>query len=168
MVKAWRGVSERSRILLDQEKIQIIDFFAPPQIRLDLDLSSGQPVHEAGLAHVGKSADDQSSGVGVDARQPGQMLPDLFEVLEGRFLPFDDGGHAAKSGPFELLAAVEGVAVLHEAAVVALDVVEWGKVFDVNRTKKLKKIFSYGFYQNFQRESGLSVLARLISPRATL
>ena len=46
-------------------------------VGLDLHVRPGHLVHEAGLPHVGKAADQEGARVGVDGGQTGEMLPHL-------------------------------------------------------------------------------------------
>lgn len=49
------------------------------------------------------------------------VTPTLLQILQALFLSLDDGAHAPQGGPFELLAAVQGVPVLHQSHVVLGD-----------------------------------------------
>ncbi len=50
-------------------------------VGLDLDVSPGDLVDEAGLSYIGEPADEQGPGVGVDGRQTTQVLTDLVSTL---------------------------------------------------------------------------------------
>ncbi len=54
-------------------------------VGLDLDVSPGDLVDEAGLSHIGKPADEQGPGVGIDGRQTTQVLTDLVSTLYNFF-----------------------------------------------------------------------------------
>ena len=93
-------------------------------VRLDLNVGPRDLVHEAGLADVGEPADEDGASVGVDGGEPGQVLPHLLQVLQALVLPLHDGAHPTQRRSLQLLAAVERVAELHEADVVARHAVD--------------------------------------------
>lgn len=92
--------------------------FGGEGIGLNIDICSGDFVHEAGFADVGVAAADESSGRRVDSRQTAHVLSDLFEVGQRVLLTFDDGGHASESSFLELLASIERVAKLEQSGIV--------------------------------------------------
>ena len=92
-------------------------------IGLDIDISTGNLVHERRLPDVGVSADEQSTGVGVDRGETGQMLTDLLQVSERILLATHDGGHSSEGSLLELLATVERVTKLEETNIILSDLV---------------------------------------------
>jgi len=92
-------------------------------VGLDVNVGPGHLVHEAGLAHVRVAGDEEGAGVGVDGGETGHVLPDLVQVGQGVLQALHEGAHPAEAGTLQLLAAVERVAELEEAAVVLGDVV---------------------------------------------
>ena len=92
-------------------------------VRLHFHVGARDLVDEAGLADVGKAAYEDGTSVGIDGRQPGQVLPNLFQVLEALLLPLHDGAHAPQCGALELLAAVHGVGKLDQPNIVLRHVV---------------------------------------------
>ena len=93
-------------------------------VRLNLDVSPGDLVDEAGLANVRKATDEQSPGVGIDGGQTAQVLAHLLQVGQTLGLPLHDGGHSAESSALQLLAAVQRVSIFHQADVVLRHVVD--------------------------------------------
>merc|ERR1719219_3113124 len=87
-------------------------------VGLHLHISSRDLVDEAGLADVRESCDDQSPGVGVDGREPTEVLPDLLQVLEALVLSPHDGRHPSQGGSLQLLTPVQRVTKLQESDVV--------------------------------------------------
>ena len=75
-------------------------------IGLNLNISSGDLVNEAGLANIRKSCDEECPGIRVNSRQSRQMLTDLLQVLQALVLPPHDGGHPTQSCPLQLLASI--------------------------------------------------------------
>jgi len=51
-------------------------------------------VHEATLADIGVSTDQEGAGVGVNGRQPAHVLPYLLQVTQAGSLLLHDGAHA--------------------------------------------------------------------------
>ena len=49
------------------------------------------------------TCDDQSPRVGVDGREPTEVLPDLLQVLEALVLSPHDGRHPSQGGSLQLL-----------------------------------------------------------------
>ena len=64
------------------------------------------------------TCDEESPGVGVDGGEPGEMLPDLLQVLEALVLPLHDGGHPSQGCSLELLTPVQRVSKLEEPDIV--------------------------------------------------
>ena len=87
-------------------------------VRLHVHVGPGHLVHEAGLAHVRVACDQEGAGVGVDGGETGHVLPDLLQVGQGVLEPLHQGAHAPKAGALQLLAAVQRVSKLEEAAVI--------------------------------------------------
>lgn len=117
-------------------------------VGLDVDIGASDLVHEGGLSDVGVSANEESTGGGVDGGETGHVLANLLEVGERILLATHDGSHAEESRKvslrvrpklnpsprihgnsdsptegslLELLAAEERVSELDEAAVVLAD-----------------------------------------------
>ena len=88
------------------------------RVRLHVDIGPRDLVDERALADVGVAADQQRPRVGVDRGQTRNVLPDLFEVGQGILLALHDGRHPAQGGALQLLAPVQRVAKLEQAAVV--------------------------------------------------
>ena len=97
-------------------------------VRLNLHVGPGDLVDEAGLADVGKAADEQRPGVGIDGGQTAQVLADLLQVGQALGLPLHDGGHPAEGSALELLATVQRVSILQKADVVLGHVVDLKEV----------------------------------------
>merc|ERR1712062_184203 len=81
--------------------------FGGEGVRLNFNISSGDLVDETGFSHVGKSTNDDCSGVGINAWQTAQMLSDLLQISQTLSLSFHYGGHTSQGSPFELLAPVK-------------------------------------------------------------
>lgn len=88
-------------------------------IGLNVDIGASDAAQETGLSDVGVSADEESSGVGVDGGKTTQMLSNLVKVEEGVLETLAEGGHATEGGPLQLLALEERLTVLEETDVVA-------------------------------------------------
>jgi len=69
--------------------------FGGKGVRLDIDVRSGDLVDEGRLADVRVSTDEEGARIRINGGQPGDVLPDLFEVSERVFLPAHDRGHSA-------------------------------------------------------------------------
>lgn len=111
-------------------------------VGLDIDVGAGDLVDKRRLADVGVAADEEGTGGRVDGRETGHVLANLLEVGEGILLATHDGGHSdeglrqltaqypahpereyvpSKGGLLELLASVETVSKLEQAAVILAD-----------------------------------------------
>lgn len=90
-------------------------------VRLHVDVGARHLVDERRLAHVRVAADEERARRRVDRRQTRHVLADLLEVRQRVLLPLHDGRHATERRLLELLAPVQGVAELDEAAVVLAD-----------------------------------------------
>lgn len=86
--------------------------------RLNIYIGSGDLVDETGLSNVGITADQESPGVGIDSRQPRNVLPNLLQVRQGVLLPPHYSRHSTQSGLLQLLTSVEGVTKLEETDVI--------------------------------------------------
>lgn len=86
--------------------------------RLNIYVGPGDLVDETGLSNVGITADQESPGVGIDSRQPRNVLPDLLQVRQRVLLPPHNSGHSTQSGLLQLLTSVEGVTKLEETDVI--------------------------------------------------
>ena len=63
-------------------------------VGLNVDIRSSDLVDKGRLSNVRVSADEESSGSGVDGRKTGHVLSDLLEIGEGILLSSHDGGHS--------------------------------------------------------------------------
>lgn len=90
-------------------------------VRLDVDVGARHLVDERRLADVRVAADEERARGRVDRRQARHVLAHLLEVGERVLLALHDGRHAAERRLLELLAPVQRVAELDEAAVVLAD-----------------------------------------------
>jgi hypothetical protein len=90
-------------------------------IGLNVDIGTSNALEETRLSDVGVTADKQCSSVGVDRRQTAEMLADLIEVHKRVLESLNEGGHATQSGPLELLALEQRLAVLEETDIIAGD-----------------------------------------------
>ena len=79
--------------------------FCCKSIRLNFNISSGDLVDKTGLSNIGKSANNDGTGVGIDARQPRQMLTYLFQIFQVLLLSLHNGRHSAQRGLFQLFAS---------------------------------------------------------------
>lgn len=79
-------------------------------IWLDIDIGPGNALQERRLADIGVSADDESTGVGVDGWETTEMLSHLLEVDERIFQTLADGGHATQGGALEVFALEQTLA----------------------------------------------------------
>jgi hypothetical protein len=95
--------------------------FRCESIWLDFNVCSSDFVHEARLADIGETSDDQCARVGIDGWQTRQMLAHLLKVCQCAALPSGNCAHATEGCTLKLLAAIEGVTKLDEAAVVLRD-----------------------------------------------
>jgi hypothetical protein len=86
---------------------------------LDIDIGPRDVLEEAGLAHVGVSANDQCPGIGIDRGQTAQMLPDLLEIYKRVLQSLADCCHSSQSRTLELLALEQALTILDEAHVIA-------------------------------------------------
>lgn len=86
--------------------------------RLNIYVGPGDLVDETGLSNVGITADQESPGVGIDSRQPRNVLPDLLQVRQRVLLPPHNSRHSTQSGLLQLLTSVEGVTKLEETDVI--------------------------------------------------
>ena len=89
------------------------------RITLDTNL-----VHEARLAHIGEATQQQCPSIGVYGWHTRQMLSDLLQIQQTLILPLHYGAHTTQGGTLQLLASIEGVAVLHQARVIPGNTVE--------------------------------------------
>lgn len=110
-------------------------------VGLDVDVRPGDLVDEGRLSDVGVTANEESTGGGVDGRETGHVLSDLLEVGKGILLTTHDGGHSeqeeshqlrprkqrvafdspSKGSLLELLASVQTVSELEQSAVILSD-----------------------------------------------
>lgn len=90
-------------------------------VGLDVDVGAGDLVDERRLADVGVAADEERAGGRVDLRETRHVLSDLLEVCQGVLLALHDRRHAAERRLLQLLAAVQRVTELDQAAVVLAD-----------------------------------------------
>jgi hypothetical protein len=78
--------------------------FGRERVWLDVDIGPGDVLEEAGLAHVGVSANDQCPGIGINRGQTAQMLPDLLKIHKRVLQSLANCCHPSQSGTLELLA----------------------------------------------------------------
>lgn len=64
-------------------------------VRLNVDIRSSDFVDEGRLSDVGVSTDEKRSGGGVDGRETGHVLSNLFEIGKRILLSSHDGSHSA-------------------------------------------------------------------------
>jgi hypothetical protein len=95
--------------------------FRGERVWLDIDICSRDLVDKRTLSDVGVTADQKSTGVGVNSWQTRNVLSDLLEVGERVFLSLHDCGHTTKSGLLELLTSVQRVTELEQSHVVLGD-----------------------------------------------
>lgn len=88
-------------------------------IWLNIDVGSGHTLQEARLSYIGVSADEESSGVGIDRGETAQMLSDLVEVEQWVFQATANSGHATQSGTLQLLALEQRLGVFEQSHIVA-------------------------------------------------
>jgi hypothetical protein len=103
-------------------------------VRLNIDVRVRDLVHEAGLAHVGITADQQGARVWINGGQTGEMLAHLLQVRQ-RSTTMDNclrkvahpkykpvalhhGAHATQRRLLERLAAVKRISILQQANVI--------------------------------------------------
>ena len=78
-------------------------------------------VHEAGLADIGEAAQDQGTVRRVDRGETRHVLSHLLQVAERGIELLHDGAHTTQRRVLQLLASVEGIAVLQQTDVVLTD-----------------------------------------------
>jgi len=100
--------------------------FSRERIRLHVDIGTGDLIHKTRFSHIGKTAHEQSAGVGVQGWKTGHVFAHFFEVGQTGLLAFEDGTHASQGGAFEAFAAIKGVAVFDHSDHVAGDGVDEG------------------------------------------
>jgi len=84
-------------------------------IWLDIHIGSRNRLQKRTLAHIGISADQQRAGVGVNTRQPAQMLPHLLQVhkLILQFTRYR--GHTSQPRSLQLFALIQTLPVFNQA-----------------------------------------------------
>ena len=80
-------------------------------VGLHLNVCTRNVVHEAGLTDVGESSHDEGTRRCVDLGQPAHVLPNLFQIAEGRFQLFEESARSSESCTLELLCSIERISV---------------------------------------------------------
>lgn len=93
------------------------------RVRLHLDISPSDLVHEAGFTDVGETSHQESLRVGVDGGQTRHMLTNLLEVRKRTSELLASRGHTTQRSALQLFAPVQRITVLQKANVVTTDVV---------------------------------------------
>mmetsp|Transcript_25357 Transcript_25357/g.59748 ORF Transcript_25357/g.59748 Transcript_25357/m.59748 type:complete len:390 (+) Transcript_25357:1345-2514(+) len=98
--------------------------FGGKGIRLDIDVATGDFVHETRLSYVGQAAHEDRSGVRIQCGKTRKMFSDFFQIRQRRLLSLQDGAHSSQRRSLEALATVGGIGVFDHPNHVPSDLID--------------------------------------------